>query len=464
MLPHKRCAYALCRAYYVPQTKRSQYCSDNCRTRASLRRQGKAYTDKALDDKENVFGIVPLRKRARWKLHFSNPMLLEKIQLQQACLDTMQKKASELEGEEKKTNDAFMRLLDIYIKMLNSSSKAQEKFSNKYEDYKQEFSEDKGIGMQLMGELLKFSGGFIDLHQESKHIAQQQLKEEKLQHIADEAMPLYNQILALQKERKELQKKFLSIHNWLQDTITTLNKPELQARRKKEQAVIIPESLSAHGVREQSQKGKQKASDETTIQESRFKNAKQILSSTSNQRLLLKEPLGSFLGKLERRSLAMTITGPPGQGKTHFTFILAKAFCEMKLKVMFFSLEEGNGESFADKMLQYGLDSEEEYFYSSDHASLALLEEAASEFDVIILDSWTLLGEKNESFGAFVNRYPIVIFISIFQQTTGGEIRGGSQPIYDSSINLGVRKGVVYNTKNRYGGKGEYIIFPDPKW
>jgi hypothetical protein len=321
---------------------------------------------------------------------------------------------------------------------------------------REEFSEEKGLGMQMMGQAMKFAGGIIDIYHEGENKEKEKDVWHKLQTLAIEADTLFKEYLALVQEKKTLSQTFLEKHSWLQDTITTLNKTAPQARSKKQQAVSLTSACSSNPA--MAKVGK--ATAEGPGLQSRFKTTKELLALQGGERILLNGPLGSFLGRLERKSLAMTITGPPGQGKTHFTFILSKAFCEKKLKVMFFSLEEGNGGSFGDKMRQYGLDAEEEYFYSVDKADLSLLEEAAGEFDVIILDSWTVMGEKNETFGSFVSKYPQVIFVSIFQQTTSGEIRGGSQPIYDSSINLEVKNGVVYNRKNRYGGKGEYQIFP----
>ncbi len=456
MLPSKRCSFALCRAFYTPETKRSQYCSDNCRTRASLRRHKKAYTDTAPNDKENLFGIVPLRKRALWKLHFTNPELLEKITQAKGSLEAFKIEAESLQAQENIAWQEFKILCDAYLELHKSKPIKLESFASLGQVSASESSGKKSLLDLGVEKVSEFTTSFIDWDQEQRYASKINEWQGQLEEITSKATPINERILTLQEKKKQLNQSFLDTHTFLQQTITTLNKSEPQPRKKRSPIPsMVSSSKEGHDGGEWAGRAQleQKAG-----KKSPFKNVKEVLSTQGNERLLLNGPLGTFLGKLERHHLAITLSGQPGGGKTHLCFQLAKALCEQQLKVIFFSIEEGIRGSFTDKVLFYGLDQEEN-FYSADGATLALLEEAAKEFDVILLDSWTVMGEKNETFGKFVSSYPRVIFISVFQQTSGGEIRGGSQPIFDSSINLEIKKGVVTSSKNRYGGGGEYTIF-----
>jgi replicative DNA helicase len=68
--------------------------------------------------------------------------------------------------------------------------------------------------------------------------------------------------------------------------------------------------------------------------------------------------LGDFLGDLEREMLAITLTGAPGQGKTHFCMQLIRYFCQLKLQVVFWTLEEGLSKKMKRKLVLYRLDKQ----------------------------------------------------------------------------------------------------------
>jgi DNA replication protein DnaC len=74
--------------------------------------------------------------------------------------------------------------------------------------------------------------------------------------------------------------------------------------------------------------------------------------------LRLKGALGDFLGDLEREMLAITLTGAPGQGRTHFCMQLIRYFCQLKLQVVFWTLEEGLSKKMKRKLVLYRLDKQ----------------------------------------------------------------------------------------------------------
>ncbi|HHG86198.1 MAG TPA: hypothetical protein ENJ82_15720, partial [Bacteroidetes bacterium] len=60
--------------------------------------------------------------------------------------------------------------------------------------------------------------------------------------------------------------------------------------------------------------------------------------------------LGRFLGNIERNMMAVALTGNPGAGKSQFTFFMARVLLDAGLSVMYFSLEEGIGQTTIEKL------------------------------------------------------------------------------------------------------------------
>lgn len=296
-------------------------------------------------------------------------------------------------------------------------------------------------------EVAKACNAFVE--QYTQHQQEEALRRER-QELADKVRPLLTIALGLFEQRRKLHEQLVDKYLRLQEQVRDLNREEPRKRSPKARQTPLgstPTPADSGAVTPAAVPAK-------------YRSAKDIMQQQGGERILLDGPLSSFLGKLERQYLSITLTGKPGGGKSHFCFILAKAFCEKGLRVMFYSLEEGcTSEVFKDKLMQYGL-SEGPLFYAEENATLAEIKKAATHFDVIIIDSWTLLPNvKGKAFGEFSKQFPRLVLIAIFQLTSGGEIRGGTEPIYDSFINLEVKDGIAYNQKNRFGGKGEYAIF-----
>lgn len=66
------------------------------------------------------------------------------------------------------------------------------------------------------------------------------------------------------------------------------------------------------------------------------------------------------------------------------------------------------------------------------------MHKTAKTYDVI--DSFGKLEAKADDFDKLRMDYPTTIFISIFQKTTSGTVRGGSAIVFDSSAIIDVQK------------------------
>ena len=188
-----------------------------------------------------------------------------------------------------------------------------------------------------------------------------------------------------------------------------------------------------------------------------FVSAKSLKYANFSERLRLDGAMGEFLGDLEMDKLAITLLGKPGSGKTYFTFDLMRAFSKLDFTIAYFSLEEGINDLTRTKLEKYGL-MEKENIMLIDRGNIEDIKKAASQFKVIIIDSWGKLNAPTDEFDVLRNHFPKTIFISIFQQTSSGAMRGGTKAAFDAGINIETYKDgeerIATCAKNRYGMAG----------
>lgn len=167
--------------------------------------------------------------------------------------------------------------------------------------------------------------------------------------------------------------------------------------------------------------------------------------------------LGEFLGDIEARGLAIALMGDPTAGKSTFSFTLAKLFIDIGMTVRYFSLEEGVAALTTKKLDHAGiLDSDP--FKLTGGGTLNDIRKAAKNFDVVAVDSWSVLDVKPEEFQRLRADFPGTIFIVIFQKTNAGTIRGGKKLEYDPPMRMNLyREGgkrMIEMEKSRYGTQG----------
>ncbi len=188
-----------------------------------------------------------------------------------------------------------------------------------------------------------------------------------------------------------------------------------------------------------------------------FVSAKSLKYANFSERVRLDGDMGKFLGDVEMDKLAITLLGKPGSGKTYFTFDLMRAFSKLDFTIAYFSLEEGINDLTRTKLEKYGL-MEKENIMLIDRGNIEDIKKSASQFKVIIIDSWGKLNAPTDEFDILRNQYPKTIFISIFQQTSSGAMRGGTKAAFDAGINIETYKEgeerIATCTKNRYGVAG----------
>lgn len=188
-----------------------------------------------------------------------------------------------------------------------------------------------------------------------------------------------------------------------------------------------------------------------------FVMAKDVQNINFADRIQLSGALGDFIGLLEKDKCAITLTGKPGSGKTYLCFDLISKFIEQDFSVAYFSIEEGITSLTQQKIEKYKLQKAEK-FKINDQATLKDIQNFAEGFDVIVIDSWGKLNADIAEFDKLRMAFPKTIFISIFQLTSSGQMRGGTMAAFDAGINIETsiidNKRFAICSKNRYGNTG----------
>ncbi|MCB9198089.1 MAG: hypothetical protein H6600_06495 [Flavobacteriales bacterium] len=180
----------------------------------------------------------------------------------------------------------------------------------------------------------------------------------------------------------------------------------------------------------------------------------QEILSLDFESIKLNGNLGDFIGKLIREKCAIALTGDSGAGKSTFSFQLAEAFLSQKLSVAYFSLEAGFTESMKGLIKKFSLNRSN--FSAFDDGGLKEVRSEASNFDCVVIDSYSKISAKAIDFENLRQDFPNTIFIVIFQKTTDGKIRGGSSILYNSTATIDIKvtssgKRIAIMQKSRYG-------------
>lgn len=192
-------------------------------------------------------------------------------------------------------------------------------------------------------------------------------------------------------------------------------------------------------------------------------NKMATLQNRTFETFIVADPqMQAFLGDVERKntgSTAITITGGAGSGKTRFAFQFINALAQ-NYKVGHASLEEQpDSKLYFDKVQQYLDQTAQANVEAPEIENMQDLQALIERNDVIVIDSFTKIREWNRNFlldRDLRKKYNGKLFLIIFQQTSAGNMRGGSESEYDGDIILftqvfpDYRENYIYPSKNRY--------------
>ena len=192
-------------------------------------------------------------------------------------------------------------------------------------------------------------------------------------------------------------------------------------------------------------------------------NKMATLQNRTFETFIIAEPqMQAFLGDVERKntgSIAITITGGAGSGKTRFAFQFINALAQ-NYKVGHASLEEQpDSKLYFDKVQQYLDQTAQANVEAPEIENMQDLQALIERNDVIVIDSFTKIREWDRNFlldRDLRKKYNGKLFLIIFQQTVAGNMRGGTTSEFDGDIILytqvfpDYRENYIYPSKNRY--------------
>lgn len=172
--------------------------------------------------------------------------------------------------------------------------------------------------------------------------------------------------------------------------------------------------------------------------------------------------IATFLGKIEKKkkeSVAITIAGGQGSGKTSFVFQLINEFAK-RYRVGHASIEEHPESAlYENKAERFWNENAKATVDSPEINSLEDIHDLIMRNDVIIIDSFSKLLSMNNRItldDTFRKKYDGKLFVIIYQLTTDGKMRGGSSSQFDGDIILFVEKFPDFNDNYVYADKNRY--------
>lgn len=176
--------------------------------------------------------------------------------------------------------------------------------------------------------------------------------------------------------------------------------------------------------------------------------------------------LGQFLTGYEPSEYAVIIKGDKGAGKSRLLHQLMNLFAGMSKKIAFLSLEMDKSTAIAQQLVKEYISGKNQsnILCTSQIPTIEELSKIASsgQFEVIAIDSFNKIKDFNQkNFEELRKKYPKIIWLVIFQSTTGKVIRGGNMPEYDCSVVIQINTGGnAVLEKNRYGETNKiYNVF-----
>lgn len=409
-----------CRTHFYAKNIRAVYCSTNCRVKANRRKSSNVTqnpNENLSPEEIELKGLKDILQKEESKL-----IELYKKKEEQDILENAKLESKELLRKEK---------LTLFEK--------QKRLKSALEAYKQNSNIFANSGSNL-GEIIlgKIAGNLINKAFEDPGLKHQQILALKT---------CENRIIAIEKE--------LNISNAAYFLAFKIEVNVTWIAEQKKKCQQLEESIA-----------KSKAIKALSLMkdENGFVKAKDVQNINFADRIQLSGDLGLFLGLLERDKCAITLSGEPGSGKTYLCFDIMSKFVKANLKVCYFSLEEGITHLTQTKLERYNLVNEVN-LEINESANIEDVKRFSNKFDVIVIDSWGKLNADIGEFDKLKINYPQTIFIAIFQQTSSGQMRGGTRASFDASTNIETSKSgekrIAVCTKNRYGFTGVRYLIDD---
>lgn len=156
-----------------------------------------------------------------------------------------------------------------------------------------------------------------------------------------------------------------------------------------------------------------------------------------------------------------------GAGKTRNLFQKANMYGENGYKVLFISLEEQpDSRLFSDKVKEYFSKKALDNIYPIGEINKKKLDELVPLFDFILIDSWNKLLKEildKDNYRLDIDydirkKFNGKVFDMIFQRTTDGKMRGGSNAQFDGDVIIKIKKMPNWKDNYAYYDKNRYML------
>lgn len=178
--------------------------------------------------------------------------------------------------------------------------------------------------------------------------------------------------------------------------------------------------------------------------------------------------VGKFLQAVERKpvhSVVITMDGEQGAGKTTTLYKFMEDFANGQNPSLFLSLEEHPDSSLAmEKVHKYISPKNRNYIDTvGEVESVKELYDLVEDYDVIFIDSWQKLLRQVGKIRLdedLRKKFDSKVFVIIFQQTTTGRTKGGSEVVFDGDIIIKMVKGEKFADNYAFFDKNRYTKVP----
>lgn len=225
-------------------------------------------------------------------------------------------------------------------------------------------------------------------------------------------------------------------------------------------------TIDPRGIQEQSVQAAQlvvKEKVNVTVNRNSLAYRREKNKNVTHEYYAIENPdVSEFLGQIEKKkkeSVAITIAGGQGSGKTSFVFQLMNAFAK-NYKVGHASIEEHPESAlYENKAERFWDDKAKATVDSPEINSMKDIHDLIMRNDVIVIDSFSKLLSMDNKItldDTFRKKYDGKLFVVIYQLTTDGKMRGGSSSQFDGDVILFVEKSANFNDNYVYADKNRY--------
>ena len=190
------------------------------------------------------------------------------------------------------------------------------------------------------------------------------------------------------------------------------------------------------------------------------------ISKQKTPRMRITKRMRDMLGNLsDNAHWRIQLAGPPGAGKSSFSFSLADDFTRIGKKVLYVNTEEREKTgTITDKLQKMKVYSDDIYILLTENEEEIFKELKTGKYDIVILDSLSVLYDTERTIKQFLSHFndefPEIPLMYILHYTKRNTFRGSNILPHLADIVLKLENYKVETKKNRFLKKGQ----PLPEW